>query len=269
MIFRRILFGALFLVFAGAAHAQMAQTLPYDHIHLAAPDPAEARDWYINNLDLVVGETPERAATFAWTGSRPLPIQFMWAAAENAPSSEGSVIDNIGFSFADVDAKVAQLEAAGATVVNAPRDVPNMWRRALVMDPWGVRLELINDPEIRGLHHFALRVADPEASLAYYTTAFGGERTKMKDRLDAVMYGDLYLLILQGDDRAPSQGRAIDHLGWGPIDMDATAAYLRSKNIEFTREPAAEVNRFGHRTAYVEGPGGVRIELVMHAKVQN
>ena len=51
--------------------------------------------------------------------------------------------------------------------------------------------------------------------------------------------------------------------------MDSTAAYLRSKNIEFTHEPSPEVNRFGHRTAYVEGPGGARIELVMHAKVQN
>ena len=64
----------------------------------------------------------------------------------------------------------------------------------------------------------------------------------------------------------PSRGRAIDHLGFGPRSMDATAADLKAKGVTFTAEPAAKPNQFGHRTAYVEDPSGVRIELVEHAQ---
>ena len=48
--------------------------------------------------------------------------------------------------------------------------------------------------------------------------------------------------------------------------MDGAAADLRSKNAKLTSEPAPKANQFGHRTAYVEAPGGVRIELVEHTE---
>jgi hypothetical protein len=69
---------------------------------------------------------------------------------------------------------------------------------------------------------------------------------------------------MQGQGTAPSQGRAIDHLGWGPLNMDGLAADLKTKGVAFTAAPQPKPNQFGHRTAYVEAPGGVRIELVEH-----
>ena len=249
--------------FGVPAGAQAPPTLPYDHVHMAVPNPELARDWYMKHLGGNAGESAERVAFEPWTGRRPLPVQFLFIKAPDAPPSEGGVIDSVGFSFADVQAKVKELEAAGATVRAPARDVPGLWKQAVVVDPWGVTIELVEDRDRLGFHHIALRVPNPEESLTWYANAFGGKRTKLRGRVDALTYGGMYLMVLKGDG-APSQGRAIDHLGWGPASMDATAADLKGKRVTFTAGPQPKPNANGHRTAYVEGPGGARIELVEH-----
>lgn len=246
--------------------AQVPQTVPYDHIHLTASDPEKAYDWYITNLDGQAGENAGRVVFERFMGRRPLPLQLMFIKAPDAPPSEGGVIDSLGFSFADVAAKVKALEAAGAKVTEPVREMPGLWKRAVVVDPWGVKIELVEDRNRLGFHHIALRVADPKATTQWFLSAFGGERVKLGGRLDALQYGKTYLLVLQGEGTAPSQGRAIDHLGWGPLSMDATAIDLKAKGVTFTSGPGPKPNQFGHRTAYVEAPGGARIELVEHAE---
>lgn len=252
-------------VFGVSSEAQVAQTVPYDHIHLTAPDPEKAYAWYVEHLGGQAGENPGRVAFGPVVSRQPLPVHVMFAKAPDAPSSEGGVIDSIGLSFADVAAKVKALEAAGATVIEPARDGAGPWKRAVVVDPWGTKIELVEDRESLGFHHISLRVADPQAATRWFQSAFGGERVKAGGRIDALRYGTTYLFVLEGKGSAPSQGRAIDHLGWGPANMDATAADLRAKNVTFASEPGPKPNVLGHRTAYVEAPGGVRIELVEHA----
>ena len=238
---------------APPAAAQAPAGVPYDHIHLAVPDPDKAYEWYLRNLDGEAGENAGRVVFEPFGGRRPLPVQFIFLRAEAAKPSEGGVIDSVGFSVADVAAKTRQLEAAGARVVSP----------GVVIDPWGTKIELVNDVPGRGFHHVALRVADPAATLRWFVSAFGGSRTKMAGR-DALRYGRTYLVVTKGE-AAPSQGRSIDHLGFGPASMNATSAALKAQGVTFTAEPAAAPNQFGHRTAYVEAPGGIRIELVEHA----
>ncbi|MSO83177.1 MAG: VOC family protein [Acidobacteria bacterium] len=262
---RLLLCGLLVALLGVSGRAQAPQTVPYDHIHLAAPDPEKAYDWYITNLNGQAGENPGRMIFERFTGGRPLPVQLMFIKAPDAAPSEGGVIDSIGFSVADVEAKVRALEAAGAKVMAPAREVTGLWKRAVVADPWGVKIELVEDRDHLGFHHLTLRVADAEATTRWFLSAFGGERVRLRGRLDALQYGTTYLLVLQGEKAAPSQGRAIDHLGWGPLSMDATAAALKAKGVTFTAEPQPKPNQLGHRTSYVEAPGGVRIELVEHA----
>jgi catechol 2,3-dioxygenase-like lactoylglutathione lyase family enzyme len=130
-----------------------------------------------------------------------------------------------------LDRTMSALQAAGAKVLTPPRDVPGLFRIGFIEDPWGVKIELVEDPEPPGFHHIHLRVPDPEASLAWYAGAFGGERTRLKGRLDAVKYSnpDVWLLAQKGDDVAPSRGRAIDHLGWAVPDVEAKVRDLRPK----------------------------------------
>jgi lactoylglutathione lyase len=251
---------------AAAAPAAAQVTVPYDHVHLAVADPENAEAWYTANLNGNVGENPGRVAFEPWVNRAPLPIQFIFLKVADAPPSDGSVIDSVGFVVANLDAKVKALRAAGATVKQPVENVRGLWKHAVLVDPFGVKIELVESKDRPGFHHVTLRVPNPEDSIRWYLRSFGGERTKLGGRLDAVKYGSTYLIVTKGDATSASRGRAIDHLGFGPRSMEATAADLKAKGVMFTAEPAAKPNQFGHRTAYVEDPSGVRIELVEHAQ---
>jgi len=263
----RLLLSAVLFALAGiSVRAQAPQTTPYDHIHLAAADPDKAYEWYLANLTGQAGENAGRMIFEPFTGHRPLPVQLMFIKAPAPDPSAGGVIESVGFSVSDAAAKAKALEAAGAKIVATGGEGSGPWKRAVVVDPFGITIELVEDRAATGFHHIALRVADPEATARWFLTAFGGERIKPGGRVDAIRYGKTYLLIVKGDGAAASQGRAIDHLGFGPKSMDGIAAGLKSNNVRFTSEPAPNANQFGHRTAYVEAPGGVRIELVEHTE---
>lgn len=251
----RLLTASLLAILVGlSASAQTAPTVPYDHIHLAVPDPDKAYAWYVANLGGLDGENPGRMIFQPFTGRRPLPVQLMFLKAPEAPPSEGSIIAGIGFSVADVASRVKQLEAAGARVV-AP---------AAVVDPWGITIELVDDPGYRGFHHVTLRVPDVEAGARWFLAAFGGERVTMGDG-QALRYDRTFILFRQGQG-ARSQGRAIDHLGWMPPSIDALQAGLKAQGATFTAGPSPKPNQLGHRTGYVDAPGGARIELVEHTE---
>jgi catechol 2,3-dioxygenase-like lactoylglutathione lyase family enzyme len=228
------------------------ETFPYDHVHYGVPDPEKAVDWYLTKLGAKRGAAPDRVL-FGRT-------IFAFAKADNPLPSSGSVIDHVAFSVADVDAKMKELEAAGVTVLVPPRVVPGLFKAGFVVDPWGARIELVQDPAALGFHHIHLRVAEPAESLKWYLDNFGGVRTKLKGRLDAVKFAapPVWLVIEKGDDAVKSQGHTIDHLGWSVANVDATINDLASKGLK-TVEPRAIRNL---RIAFVEAPDGVRIELV-------
>ena len=240
-MFNRMLVCTLLLLASTLIIRLEAQTLPYDHMHLNAPDPAAAVAWYVANLDAKHGAAADRVVI-----GRTI---FAFAKVENAPPSAGGAIDHIGFSVANVDGKIKALQAAGAKLLSA----------GFVQDPFGIKLEVLQDSETLGFHHIHLRVADPEASLKWTVENFGGERTKWKGR-DAVKYTNpnVWLMADKGDDSAPSQGRAIDHLGWAVTNVDAKVSGLTAKGLK-TVEPRAVRNL---RVGFVEGPSGVRIEMV-------
>ena len=77
----------------GSAAAQTA-TLPYDHVHLAAPDQAKAVEWYQKNFG---GETtPEGKDRLLFGKTR-----FIWLKSETAQPSADTAIDHIAFSLPD------------------------------------------------------------------------------------------------------------------------------------------------------------------------
>lgn len=249
---RRMLACTLLILGSAAIIDLGAETFPYDHMHLNAPDPAMAVAWYRTNLGAKNGAAPDRVV-FGRT-------IFAFAKLETAQPSAGGAVDHVGISVADVDAKMKELQAAGAKVIAPARDVPGLPKAGFVQDPFGVKIEILQDPEMQGFHHIHLRVPDPDASLKWYVENFGGERLKWKGRLDAVKYANptVWLLAEKDEHAAPSQGRAIDHLGWAVTAVDAKVGDLAARGLK-TVEPRAVRNL---RVAFVEGPGGVRIEMV-------
>lgn len=251
----------LLLVLAFLPFLAQAQTrtLMYDHVHIAVPDPQAAAQWYLENIggEFIDGRTDR--LLFGTT-------RIMFLEGENAQPSAGSVVDHLGFSVPDLAATVSKLQAAGATSEGEIRDVPNLFKLAFLVDPWGVRLEMLEDPQHPGFHHLHLRSPDPEASLQWYQNTFGGVRTNLRGRLDGILYpGNVWLLVTRGD-AVPSEGTAINHIGWRAPDTASTVTDLTAKGVTFTSEaremtlPNGLIEFF-----YVAGPDGARIELVQRA----
>jgi catechol 2,3-dioxygenase-like lactoylglutathione lyase family enzyme len=244
---------------AAAAVPASAQTpiLPVlDHIHLAAPDQAKAVEWYQKFFG---GQPMPEAPDRLMLGE----TRLIFLRSDKAQPSSGSALDHLGFSFADLDAKMKELEAAGIKVVTPVRDVPGLFKLGFVEDPWGTRIEVVQDPEKLGLHHVHLRAPDPAAALAWYKEKFAGEAGKMKDRIDGLKWGGVWLLVQRGD-ATPSEGHAIDHIGWRTPNLAAKAAELKAQAVKFTAEPRPLTLASGTviNFSFLEGPSGVRIELV-------
>jgi lactoylglutathione lyase len=244
---------------AGATAAQ-TETLLYDHVHMSVPDPQAAAQWYLDHFG---GEFIDERDDRILVGT----TRIMFLRGEDRRPSAGSVIDHLGFSVLDLDATVAQLERAGATVTTPPRDVPGLFRLAFVDDPWGVRLEVLEDSQHLGFHHVHLRSPDPESAFQWYLDHFGGVRTPLRGRLDGILYpGNVWLLIQRGD-AVPSQGTVIDHIGWRALDLDPKVEELRAKGATIQTEPRPLTLPNGQIFySYVLGPDGARLELVQRAR---
>ena len=245
------------------ARAQTKTILPYDHIHLNEP-AAEASQWWEKNIPggRRITEAPNRIMYGA--------VRLMFLGSQATGGSDGSVIEHIGFSVTDLDAKMRDLAAINTKVVEPVKQVPGLYKTAVVESPWGTRVQLVQDPELVGLHHVQLRAPDSEAVYAWLSDKFGGDRTRIKGQLDAMRYGGIpgfttvYIVVAPGQS-VPSQGRAIDHIGWrslGPIND--TKAMLENKQVQLTSQPrpldlpnGPSINFF-----YIGGPNGARIEIV-------
>ena len=248
---------------AASATAQTRAMMPFDHIHLNEP-AAEASVWWEKNVPGArrITEAPDRLMYGA--------VRVMFLGARSSGGSQGSVIEHLGFSVQDLDAKMRDLAASNTKVIEPIKTVNGLYKTALIESPWGTRVQLVQDPELLGLHHVQLRVADPESAYAWLLDKFGGERTKIKGQVDSVKYAGtggfttVYVLIAQGES-VPSQGRAVDHIGWrSTAAINDTKTALEGKQVQLTSQPrpltlpgGPPINYF-----YIAGPAGARIEIV-------
>jgi catechol 2,3-dioxygenase-like lactoylglutathione lyase family enzyme len=256
--FRYAIAAAAAALAAGAMPAS-AQTpiLPVlDHIHLNVPDQAKAVEWYQKYFGgRPMTEAPDRLMLGE--------TRLIFLRNDKAQPSTGSALDHIGFSFTDLDAKMKEFEAAGIKIVTPVRDVPGLFKLGFVEDPWGTRIEVVQDTEKLGLHHVHLRAPDPATTLAWYKEKFAGEPGKMKERLDGLTWGGVWLVVQRGD-ATPSEGHAIDHIGWRTPNLAAKTTELKGQTVKFTTEPRPLTLASGTvvNFAYLEGPAGAKIELV-------
>ena len=249
-----------------AVLAAMLVTMPsavhaadYHHVHLAAPNVAEAVQWYITNIGCTAMNRPD-ACQIGTT-------QLIFANRKPDAGSQGSGVDHIGFSFPDLGAKMGAFEAAGVKIVTPMRDAAGLFKLGFIEDPWGTRIEVVEDSETLGFHHIHLRSADPDATLKWYQNVFGGDTASLKGRLNGLRYGTVWLLVAraeQGQKLAATQGRSIDHLGFAFPDLDAAAAEMKKKGVAFQAEPRPFTNAAGQnmKISFVVGPDDVRIEVV-------
>lgn len=241
-------------VLAAPARAQTGFANLMDHIHMGVPDQAKAVEWYRSHFGgEPMSEGPDRLMLGATR------LVFLKMAVPKP--TQGSVLRGLGFSVADLDAATKKLQADGVKVLMQPMTMQGI-RMSQVVDPWGTLIDVVQDPKKLGLHHVYLQSQDPGASLAWFAKTFGGTVTKY-GQAPGISVGDVWLLGSKGPSE-PSEGHSIDHLGLRPVNVDASVTALKAQRVKVTTEPRDVTLSGGGsvRIAYIEGPDGLRIELV-------
>ena len=117
--------------------------------------------------------------------------------------------------------------------------------------------------------HVHLRSPDPEATAQWFEKMLGAEVIRSmqqgQPRIDLKVGGaNVFVAPVKAGDgvnappATPYQG--LDHFGLTVTGIDAIAAELKAKGVEFTREPTTV--RPGVRVCFIRGPQGVSIELL-------
>ncbi|MBV9556294.1 MAG: VOC family protein [Pseudolabrys sp.] len=117
--------------------------------------------------------------------------------------------------------------------------------------------------------HIHLRSPDPEATAQWFEKILGAEilRTMQqgKPRIDMKLGGQNIFIapVAAGDGvnappKTPYQG--LDHFGLAVKNVDAVAADLKKKGVEFTMD--VNVPRPGIKICFIRGPQGISIELL-------
>jgi catechol 2,3-dioxygenase-like lactoylglutathione lyase family enzyme len=235
-----------------AAAGSVASAIGVDNVHIRVPDPDKAAAWYVSTLGATPSKPPAPGTAQVTFG----PCVITIIKGDTVVPSRGTLIDHIGLSYPDVDAAVRKAAAAGATVTTPPAESPGIFRYAYIEDPWGVRIEIVQDADRLGFHHVHLRVPDPAATLAWFAEQFGGERTMLRGKVDGVRFNGVWLFAMKGDSAPPA---AIQLVAFRVGDVDASLNALNGNGVKTASAPR---DLPGMRYAFVEDPNKIRVELV-------
>ena len=242
-----------------------------DHVHLAVPSPIEAVNWYAEYLDCTPSERQPDAANCHG-------VEIVFGASPTLGGTQGTGVNHIAFSVADLAATMGELEAvgvggAGVRLQRFPdgstfSDVAGPFRIGFIFDPWGTRIALVEDPDRLGFHHLHLSSADPGAALEWYREVLEGVPARLEGRFGIVFglqFDDVWLLVAEHGDSvpAPTDGRTLDHLGFVVADLGAAAAGMREQRVVFEAPPGVPENgRSSAARAFLAGPDNVRLAVV-------
>ncbi len=237
-------------------------------VQLTTSAASEAVKWYQRHLDC---EPVEGRGEAIDCGNAV--IEFTQAPIMGA--SQGTGIDHIGFSFPDLTEKMATLEKVGVRGSGVRlqryddgstlREEPGLFLVGRIFDPWGTRIELVEDEETLGFHHVHLSASDPARTLDWYRETFGGVPESLRGVVDGLRFGEVWLFATRHPEGqpAPSAGRAIDHLAFEIADLDTAAASLRDRGVHFTRNPERPSGgRSEARRGFVAAPDNVRVAVL-------
>ena len=246
----------------------VARAADYHHVHVTASNASEAVAWYSRFLDCQ--PVPDRSDAVDCGGG-----QVVFDSQLSQGGSQRTGINHISLSYADLTAKMAELESVGVGGAGVRlqrfedgstlREIPGLFLHGFIFDPWGTRIELVEDSDTIGFHHIHLTSNDPATTLAWYQTHFGGERARLRDRVDGLWLGDAWLLAMPYGDGTPAatMGRAIDHIAFAVDDIDGESARLREAGVQLTEPPIVpEGGRTASRRGFVAAPDDVRVAVL-------
>jgi len=248
----------------------------YHHVHMRAADTLRTANWYADNMN---GEQLRVADFYGVRFARTL-LLFAEATRPGAdgsvapaslPSSNGSALDHLGFSFADLEAQLISLQLAGAKVIQPINNINPLFSYAIIEDPWGQKVEVMHDPDLIGLHHAHVISTDPDQAIDWYQQMFGGDVTTFKNvpTLPAIRYGDFWLIASKSTHKPKTNMfTMLDHLGFRMVDVESEL----DRMVKTHAKILSGVRSFywwqmlpfmpGPKQAFIESPDGVVIEVL-------
>ncbi len=242
---------------AGTLVAQLpapnASGVTTGHIHLRVSDQARHREIWT-----ALGATEAssgRLQLLRFPG-----MYFLLTEGDPGVPSIETTANHVGFNVQSYEDIHAKLESVGATFA-----VDNAETGQILADlPDGVRVEM---QQVDGLenpiefHHIHLSVTDQAGLRDWYVEAFGAEVGERRGMPSAVVPGGrVDFLGARGGPPTPTQGNAIDHIGFEVADMDAFSARMAEMGVEFDRAPS-EIEAIGLTIAFITDPAGTYIEI--------
>ena len=231
--------------------------MTFGHVHLNVADIEVHKKLWVEQFDgVLVEKGPLTVVKF--------PGQLV-ALTGRAPTggSQGTVMDHFGFKVRSLSEALATWRAAGLEVQSeftGAEGFPN----AYVMAPDGVRFELQEDPELTvkaEAYHIHFFTPDYLELLDWYADIFSGVPAPRGTIQSTVnVPGQNLSFANSREQREPTQGRAIDHIGFEVDDLRAFTEMLEARGITMDT-PYREIASIELAIAYFTDPAGVRIEL--------
>src|SRR5215211_7343524 len=107
------------LALASSAFAQEYRPI-VDHIHLSAPDPPAAVAWYQKYFG---GQKMDEGTDRLLMGD----VRVVFSKREKTMPSQGSAVDHIGVSVANLDETMKAFQTDGVKITAPARDVPGLF----------------------------------------------------------------------------------------------------------------------------------------------
>jgi len=241
---------------AGSALAQTAtpnaSIIAGGHMHLVVPNVAKHREIWKLLGGVERSSGPLKVLMF--------PGMFiLFTEGQPSAPSVGTTVSQFGFTINDYGLFKAKLEAVGAHFIS-----DDGAGQILADLPDGVRVEMVLDAEQEApiaFHHTNITAEDGETLRQWYVDVFGGQVSERGGLSSAVILGDRINFLPAVDATPlPTQGTAIDHIGFEVADLDAFAKKMGPMGIAFDREPFC-IEAINLCIAFMTDPAGTYIEL--------
>ena len=226
------------------------------HVHLIVEDPDAQKKLWVGMLGAEVTKIGSLELL-------KLPGVFILVAKARTLPTQGSAestVNHFGFvvkSYPEIKAKLA-----GANLTLASDDADA--KEVIAVFPDGVRVEFTEDSTASvpiAFRHIHIAATNPEKLRAWYVKTFGATEGASGKSLAAVVPGGEVDFLKVSAARAPTKGRALDHIGFEVVGLEAFCKKLQADGATFDGPYRESTTTPGLRTAYIIDPEGTRIEL--------
>ena len=258
---RLLLIGAVALLLASPAQAQLAPPnaagVTFAHVHLNVVDIEVHKRLWVEHFDGVVVQKGS-LTTVKLPG-----MLIVLTEREPTGGSQGTVMDHFGFKVRDIEEVLAGWRAAGYEVQSEFTGAEG-FANAYLMAPDGVRFELQEDTNLSAKaegYHVHFWTSEFRELLDWYVEMFSAvPRARGSIETTADVPGMNMSFANCRTECAPTQGRAIDHIGFEVDNLEAFCEMLEQRGVEF-QVSYRYIESIELAIAFFIDPSGVRIEL--------